>query len=78
MKYCELDLETQIVKTILPEYHNQLKGFHITQCYSKEFLDNCIIISDDTDVQPGDTYNRETQTFIRKKETMEDTLNGEN
>ena len=78
MKYVLLN--QNVAHEIIPEYDSIFPGIHVSQRYSKDFLQQCVAVEDSTVVAPGDIYNPETHEFttpviepIEEEEVQEDT-----
>lgn len=61
-----------ILTEIIPEFDTTFPGVEITARYSAEFLDACILRTDEQlaseDIQPGMRYDRDTDTFLMPPE----------
>ena len=61
MKY--LFIRENRVDEIIPDKNPIFPGIPITERYPAAFLDQCIAVSDDTEVSQNWTYDPETQTL---------------
>lgn len=66
MKFIYLTDNT--VQEIIPETNPAFPGIPIEQRYSPEFLANCVVVDNNTEVQSGWIYDPETQTFSEPPE----------
>lgn len=55
MKYAFIDND-RFVREVIPEFNPSLPGVPIGKRYTKDFLDRCLEIPEDLDVQPGMEY----------------------
>ena len=70
MKYVELNDDNMTVKLILNEYDENFPGLPITSRYSKEYLDSCIAVNDDVDVDFDYIYDKKNKTFKNPSELL--------
>lgn len=62
MKYIYLH-DGKSAHEIQPEYNPDFPNVHINKRFSREYLSRCIAVNDDTEVQPGWAYDKDTGTF---------------
>lgn len=55
MKYLYIN-QNRIVQEIIPEYVDMFPSVPVNQRYSKDFLDKCLEVSDDLEVEGGMEY----------------------
>lgn len=77
MKYIEISDDTTHVKNILPEFDSTFPNIPITERFSKDFLESCINVPDNIEVETGYIYNKETNTFSKPIENEEGVVEDE-
>ena len=77
MKYIEIASDGITVKRIFPEFDSTFPNIPITSRFSKGFLDTCVVVEEDLEVEEGYVYNKETNTFSKPVEEEEENSNGE-
>lgn len=77
MKYVEISDDATHVKNVFSEFDSTFPNIPITERFSKDFLDSCIIVSDDIEVETGYIYNKGTNTFSKPIENEEGVVEDE-
>ena len=77
MKYIEIASDGVTVKRILPEFDSTFPNIPITSRFSKGFLDTCMAVEEEMEVEEGYVYNKETNTFSKPIEEEEENKDGE-
>ena len=77
MKYIEMASDGFTVKKIFSEFDPTFPNIPITSRFSKDFLDTCMVVEEDLEVEEGYVYNKETNTFSKPIEEEEENSDGE-